>query len=256
MITSIATIVLIMFLYMTGWFLLAMLRKRNDLADVAWGIGFIVVAGTSLLLSETPSGRGILVFCCVLLWGARLALHIGLRNRSKGEDHRYRQWREEWGEHFVIRSYLQVFLLQGVLLLLVSAPVILVTGNSGPPLDYAVLPGLAVWLFGFVFETVGDYQLACFKRRAENKGRIMRYGLWRYTRHPNYFGEVTLWWGIWLMALPLPGGWLSIIGPLTITFLILKVSGIPLLERKYQGNPEFEEYKRQTSAFWPLPPKE
>jgi len=241
--------------YMTGWFIAAQVRGRNDIADVAWGLGFILAAVVSLLAGGTYPLRGVLVSGLVLIWGVRLALHIHGRNRGKGEDKRYRKWREEWGKWFVPRSFLQVYMLQGILLLVVSTPVIFVNQAPAAPLGWLDLLGLVIWLYGFGFESIGDWQLLKFIRNPDNKGKLMTSGLWRYTRHPNYFGEVTLWWGLWLMILTLPGGWLAVIGPLTITFLILKVSGIPMLEKHYEGRADFEEYKRRTSAFFPLPPK-
>jgi steroid 5-alpha reductase family enzyme len=242
-------------LYMTSWFIAAQVRGRNDIADVAWGLGFILVAIVSLVTGGVHSARGLLVSGLVLAWGIRLALHIHSRNRGKGEDPRYRKWREEWGEWFVLRSFLQVFMLQGILLLMVAMPVVFVNQAAAAPLGWLDLLGLAVWLCGFGFETIGDWQLLSFIRDPANKGKLMTRGLWRYTRHPNYFGEVTLWWGVWLMTLALPGGWLTIIGPLTITTLILKVSGIPMLEKPYEDRADFQEYKLRTSAFFPLPPK-
>ena len=242
-------------LYMTGWFIAAQVRGRNDIADVAWGLGFILAAAISLLAGGVYSLRGLLVSGLVLVWGIRLAAHIHSRNRGRGEDKRYRKWREEWGKWFVLRSFLQVFMLQGLFLLLVALPVIFVNQAPAAPLGLLDLLGLAIWLTGFTFETVGDRQLLDFIRDPANKGKLMTSGLWRYTRHPNYFGEVTLWWGIWLMTLALPGGWLTIIGPITITFLILQVSGIPMLEKHYEDRADFQEYKRRTSAFFPLPPK-
>jgi steroid 5-alpha reductase family enzyme len=155
----------------------------------------------------------------------------------------------------VPRSFLQVFMLQGLLLLLVAIPVIFVNQAPEAPLGWLDVLGLAIWMYGFAFEAIGDWQLLQFIRDPTNKGRLMTTGLWRYTRHPNYFGEVTLWWGIWLMTLTLPGGWLTIIGPLTITTLILKVSGIPMLEKPYEERTDFQEYKRRTSVFFPLPPQ-
>jgi len=241
-------------LYMTGWFIAAQIRGRNDIADVAWGLGFTLVAVVSLVAGDVYSPRGLLVSGLVLAWGLRLALHIHNRNRGRGEDPRYRQWREEWGKWFVLRSFLQVFMLQGALLLLVAVPIVFVNTAPAGPLGWLDLLGLAVWLYGFGFEAVGDWQLLKFIRNPGNKGKLMTSGLWRYTRHPNYFGEVTLWWGIWLMTLCLPGGWLTIVGPLTITILILKVSGIPMLEKPYEDRADFQEYKRRTSAFFPLPP--
>ena len=241
--------------YMTGWFIAAQIRGRNDIADVAWGLGFVLAAAVSLVAGNLYSPRALLVSTLVLLWGLRLALHIHSRNRGKGEDPRYRKWREEWGRWFVLRSFLQVFMLQGVLLLLVAVPIVFANTADARPLGWRDLPGLLIWLYGFIFEAVGDWQLLTFIRNPSNKGKLMTSGLWSYTRHPNYFGEVTLWWGIWLMTLALPGSWLTIIGPLTITFLILKVSGIPMLEKPYEDRADFQEYKRRTSAFIPLPPK-
>ncbi len=241
--------------YMTGWFIASQIKGRNDIADVAWGLGFILAAAVSLFAGTVHSPRGLLVSGLVLIWGIRLALHIHSRNSGRGEDPRYRKWREEWGKWFVLRSFLQVFMLQGILLLLVAVPVIFV--NQAPPTTFGWLDllGLAVWLYGFAFEAVGDWLLLRFIRNPANKGKLMTTGLWRYTRHPNYFGEVTLWWGIWLIACAPPGGWLTVVGPLTITILILKVSGIPMLEAPYEERADFQEYKRVTSPFFPLPPK-
>ena len=241
--------------YMTGWFIAAQIRGRNDIADVAWGLGFILAAAISLLAAGIYPLRGLLVSGLVLIWGIRLAAHIHSRDRGKGEDPRYRTWREEWGKWFVLRSFLQIFMLQGMLLLTVALPVVFINQAPPAPLGLFDLLGLAIWLTGFCFEAVGDRQLLTFIRDPANRGKLMTSGLWRYTRHPNYFGEVTLWWGIWLMTLALPGGWLTIIGPITITFLILKVSGIPMLEKRYEDRADFQEYKRRTSAFFPLPPK-
>ena len=241
--------------YMTVWFVVAMWRRRNDVADVAWGLGFVLVGSTSLLLHTPAGGRSMLVTALVAAWGIRLALHIHLRNRVKPEDFRYRQWREQWGTSVLIRSYLQVFLLQGVLLVLVSTPVIHVNSVINPELGYGDVLGVLIWSIGFLFEAVGDYQLMRFAGNPRNKGRIMTSGLWRLTRHPNYFGEVVLWWGIFLIVLSAPGGWRTIVGPVTITLLILQVSGIPMLEARYRGNAQYDAYRRSTSSFFPLPPR-
>jgi len=240
--------------YMTVWFVIALMKGRNDIVDVAWGPGFILAAFVSLLVGGAYSGRGLLISLLVLLWGTRLALHIHARNRGKEEDHRYRKWREEWGDSFFVRSFLEIFMLQGVLLVVVAIPVIFVNASPSVPFSKLNWVGVAVWLTGFYFEAMGDWQLLRFIREPVNRGKLMTAGLWRYTRHPNYFGEVTLWWGIWLMTLGVPGAWLTIIGPLTITLLILKVSGVPMLERHYEGRADYEEYRRRTSAFFPRPP--
>lgn len=249
------TLALILIGYMTSWFIISLIKKRNDVADVAWGLGFIVIVWTSFFLSENSGARGLLVGVLVSIWGLRLAWHIHARNRSKAEDYRYLAWRQEWGRSFYLRSYLQVYILQGFLLFLIALPIMAINKNNGLPLGLLDFVGLIVWTIGFYFEARGDAELAQFLKNPENKGKIMQNGLWAYTRHPNYFGEVTLWWGIWIISLSSSFDFLSIIGPLTITFLILKVSGIPLLEKKYEGRPDFEAYKRKTSVFLPLPPK-
>lgn len=245
----------VLFAYMTFWFVVSLLFKRNDVADVAWGLGFVLMAWTSFFLSSGLDIRGLLVCVLVSIWGLRLALHIYNRNKGKAEDYRYLAWRREWGNWFYLRSYLQVYLLQGFFLFLIVLPVLLINASTGPVLSALDAVGVAVWLVGFYFESVGDAQLARFIKNPENKGKLMQSGLWAYTRHPNYFGEATQWWGIWLIALSVPNGWMGVIGPITITFLLLKVSGIPLLEKKMAENPAFAEYKRRVSIFLPLPPK-
>jgi steroid 5-alpha reductase family enzyme len=152
-------------------------------------------------------------------------------------------------------AYLKVFMLQGLLMLLVATPIIWV--NLHPVSEFGVLGalGLLVWVSGFLFESIADYQLARFKQDPRNRGQIIQTGLWAYSRHPNYFGEVLLWWGIGLLALSSPYGWVGLLGPATITFLILKVSGVPMLEKHMEGKASFREYQRRVSFFLPLPPK-
>lgn len=246
---------LIVLVYMSAWFVISVLKKRNDVADVAWGLGFVLLAWLSFSLAGTNGQRGVLTCLLVSIWGLRLAWHIHTRNKGKAEDYRYQQWRNEWGKWFYPRSYVQVYLLQGALLFLISLPVLVINRQVGSPLGLLDAGGAALWLLGFSFEAVGDAQLAEFIKNPANKGKLMQSGLWAYTRHPNYFGEVTQWWGIWLIALSAPNGWLTVIGPMTITFLILKVSGIPLLEKKMAENPAFAEYKRTVSLFIPFPKK-
>ncbi len=254
MIPLILSLLPIVFGYMCVWFLISLFIKRNDVADVAWGLGFILVAYYTYLTHPITS-LSIVAVTLVSVWGLRLALHIYSRNRKKKEDSRYRAWRKEWGSWFYVRSFFQVYLLQGLLLLLVSmAPISVII--SGQELQWYHVFGIFVWLFGFYFEAVGDFQLAKFIKNKNNAGKIMTKGLWAYTRHPNYFGEVTQWWGIWLLALPSTYALFGIIGPLTISFLILKVSGIPMLEKKYEGNKEFESYKRRVSSFIPRFPQD
>lgn len=247
--------ILLVFLYMTTWFFISLWKKRNDLADIAWGLGFILITLSSLFYQNNFSLRAILVALLVLAWGLRLSIHIFLRNKNKKEDFRYKKWRAEWGKLFYIRSYLQIFLLQGLLMLTIALPVIIVMAYSHSPLAWLDLIGLLVWLTGFYFEASADYQLKRFLAHPANQGRIMTQGVWRYSRHPNYFGEIAQWWGIFIIALSVPYGLYGIIGPLAITLLILKVSGVPMLEKRYQDNPAYQEYKKKTSIFFPLPPK-
>ncbi|MDX9787476.1 MAG: DUF1295 domain-containing protein [Desulfobacterales bacterium] len=238
------------------WFGLAVLRKRNDVADMAWGLGFILTTAVVVLYKDAAiSLRGWLMVLLVSVWGIRLAIHIGMRHRRKGEDVRYQNWRKAWGKHALLFAYCQVFLLQGLLVLIIAFPVTWTMMAPVTPFGMIDVIGMVLWLTGFLFEAIGDYQLRSFKKHPENRGQIIQSGLWKYSRHPNYFGEVLLWWGIYCISLETPGGWMTIIGPLMITYLILFVSGIPMLEKTYQGNPEYGRYAMRTSRFFPMPPK-
>jgi len=247
---------IIILCYMTLVFAIALIRKDNSIVDIAWGLGFVVVALSILLLNGEFTSRQLLVTTLVAVWGLRLAISIYMRNRGRGEDFRYRKWRQEWGRYWVVRSYLQVFILQGFMMLLIATPFIIInSSDGGGSLYWLDILGVSIWLLGFLFETIGDYQLRQFVTNADNKGKVLDTGLWRYSRHPNYFGEVVQWWGIFIIALAVPHGWLGVFGPLTITLLILKVSGVPLLERTLAKNPDYQEYAKRTSVFIPLPPK-
>lgn len=241
------------FVYMSAWFIVALIKKRNDVADIAWGLGFVLVAWLSFYLSGF-SLRALIVNLLVTVWGLRLAWHIYNRNKNKPEDPRYAEWRATW-KNFYVRSFLQIFMLQGVLLFLISIPVIFINHSVSPYFGITEAIGILVWTVGFYFESTADSQLKKFISDPANKGHIMDRGLWKYSRHPNYFGEITQWWGIFITALSIPSGYLTIIGPLTITTLILFVSGVPLLEKKSAEKAGWEEYKKKTSVFVPLPPK-
>lgn len=245
----------VIWVYMSVWFLVSVSIKRNDVADVAWGLGFVVASIASFINLENRSFTAILVTILVLIWGLRLTWHIGLRNIKKSEDYRYKAWRDSWGKWFVIRSYLQIYMFQGFLMLIIVSPVLLIYTFATEATHPLVYIGVIVWLFGFLFESIGDKQLRTFISDPKNKGNIMQDGLWKYTRHPNYFGEVTQWWAIGLIALGYSYGWTGLIGPITITFLIVKVSGVPLLEEKYADNTKYQEYKLRTSMLIPLPEK-
>ncbi len=250
-------LLLLIWIYATGIFMLSLILRRNDIADVAWGAGFVVIGGWFLFRGATHS-TFILVFALVFLWAFRLALHIGLRLKGKPEDFRYRQWREAWGKTFLWRSYLQVYLLQGAFMLVVAAPIVAAgigTDTDGWWARLVQFSGVLIFGIGMFFETVGDYQLSRFLKQRKDKEAVLDSGLWRYTRHPNYFGEILVWWGIFLAALPVNGGWWSVIGPLTITYLLVFVSGVPMLERRYEGHKGYQAYKKRTSALIPRRPR-
>lgn len=231
-------------------YLLSLLLRNQGIVDVVWGLG---IASSALIVYRlNPSYLTLVLATLTLAWGVRLAAHIALRNLGKPEDFRYANWRKEWGYWFVIRSFFQVFLLQWLIMQLVVLPLTLSANLTLP--WWGWLLGITIWLLGFCFEAIGDYQLSVFLSNKKRKAKLMTTGLWRYTRHPNYFGEATLWWGIGILSYLSSHNILAFLGPLTINFLLLKVSGIPMLEAKYKGRKDWAAYARQTSAFFPLPP--
>jgi steroid 5-alpha reductase family enzyme len=245
---------LVVFFYMAFWFFIAQARKRNDTADIAWGIGFFTLALSLFLFKDPSSTKSLIVLSMVGIWAFRLALHIAVRHAGKPEDGRYITMREKW-KYKTLQAYTNVFLSQGFLLLVVGVPIMLFFNEPNSDLGLVNYAGLLIWLIGMFFESVGDYQLAQFIKNPKNKGKIMMSGLWKYTRHPNYFGEISLWWGFWLFS-GFSQYWVfGILGPLTITGLILGVSGIPMLEKRYKGNKDYKAYQKKTSAFFPLPTK-
>lgn len=242
---------------MTGLWLLSLWLRNSSIVDIFWGVGFVLATWTYYALTPGGfAGRKLLTCLLVSLWGLRLALYILRRNWGKPEDYRYAAWRRDNGPRWWWISFFQVFLIQGILLWLISAP-LLAAQLSPVPLRLTWLDGLAVlaWGVGFSFEAGGDWQLARFKAEPANRGKLLTSGLWRYTRHPNYFGDAAQWWGFYLLAL-VAGGWWTVFSPLLMTFLLLRVSGVRLLEKSLQGaKPGYEEYARRTSAFFPLPPR-
>jgi len=247
MYTEIALLVL---LYMSLVFILAQIVKDNSIVDIFWGLGFILIAIYSLIQDTEPDLRKYIVTFLVALWGIRLSVHVFLRNRGKGEDFRYRHWRETW-KFFILRSYVQIFLLQGVFMYIIAFPVYYINFYSKEPLGFWDTLGLVVFGSGFLIESIADYQLMNFKKDPGNKGKLMRSGLWEISRHPNYFGEALIWWGISFYALNLPYGWTTLISPVVITLLLRFVSGVPMLEKKYAGRPDWEDYKGKTAPFIP-----
>jgi steroid 5-alpha reductase family enzyme len=189
-------------------------------------------------------------------WGIRLAAHVASRTRGKPEDFRYAEMRRRWGKRAPLFSYTHVFILQGVLLLIVAYPIVLIHAHPSVPIGITDMLGVLVWCGGFAMEAAADAQLSRFARfRKSPENPILTDGLWRFSRHPNYFGEAVLWWGIFLLTVRVPWGWTGVISPLLIGFLLRFVSGVPLLEKKYADNPWFREYAKRTSVFVPWFPK-
>lgn len=241
---------------MTVLWLISLARRDASIVDAFWGPGFGVAALAYFAITHGWLARQLLVTALVLIWGVRLGVHIFRRNHGKGEDYRYAAWRAQYGPNYWWISFFQVFVLQGVLMWLISAPVLAAMIHAEPNTFTALdALGLAVWLIGFSFETVGDWQLARFKANPANRGKVMMTGLWRYTRHPNYFGDACVWWGIWLIAGSVPLGWITLFAPLLMTFLLVRVSGVSLLEQRMMQRPEYRAYAERTSAFFPLSPK-
>jgi steroid 5-alpha reductase family enzyme len=247
-----AMLAVMLWVYMSVWFVVSLVQKRNDVADVAWGLGFVLCAWVSWIAGPQTS-VGFLVTLLVTIWGTRLAWHIHARHVGKPEDYRYAAWRAAWGKWFVIRSYAQIYLLQGALLYCIALPVIVINDTWSAAVPVGAIAGACIWAVGFFFESVGDAQLRAFLRNPANRGKLMQEGLWKYTRHPNYFGEVTQWWGIWVIAGSFGGAWWTVVGPFVITVLILKVSGVPMLEVKMKQHPDFAVYAKRTSMFIPMP---
>lgn len=250
---TLGLIAIVLFIYFTALFLWAQVLENNSIVDLAWGIGFIIVAFSGYLVMPQKTTVASITVLLVTIWGLRLFFHLAKRNIGKPEDYRYVNMRKRWGNHWPrLKAYLNVFVLQGVLLTIVSMPIILVTTSSKNGFYWWNVVGLVVWLVGFYFEVLGDYQLTVFKRNTQNKGKLITTGLWGLTRHPNYFGEALAWWGIYLITLNTPRNIWGFIGPLAITLLLLFVSGVPLLEQKYKDRPDFIEYANKTPKFVPF----
>ena len=239
-----------------GW-ILSLVKKNVTLVDSLWGMGFVLIAWITFGLSDGYNGRQLLLAGLTTVWGLRLSAHLSWRNWGKGEDPRYGSWRQASGERFWIISLFKVFLLQALFLWVIALAIQYGQVSPQPahwtPLDFL---GFIIWLVGFVFESVGDWQLARFKADSANRGKVMDRGLWAYSRHPNYFGESLIWWGLFLIALSTPNSWWTVISPLIITAVLLKMTGIPLMERTIvDKRPGYRDYIRRTSAFIPWFPR-
>ena len=238
----------LLFLYMSLGSLLALAKKRADLADVAWGLGFLLVAWASLFLGQ-PTLYGLIVNFLVTIWALRLIFHIYIRNRSRDEDFRYRALKKRWGKNVKLKVFSEVFLLQGCILFVFALPIVWIhTHPVNLPVQILWL-ALPIWLSGFALETMADRELTFFKNEPSNRGKLLTVGVWSYVRHPNYLGELLQWWAIWLMAAGLPFGWVFVISPLLLTFLIVKVSGVKPLEEKMKQHVDFKVYAEKTPSL-------
>ncbi|MBL8202093.1 MAG: DUF1295 domain-containing protein [Chromatiales bacterium] len=239
-------------LMFVAW-LMSLPLRNVAIVDVFWGLAVAGAGATWLLLAE-PGPRGTLAAGLAVLWAARLALHILWRSRGKGEDRRYQVIRARNAPNFAFKSLYLVFALQAVLAWVIALP--LFGAITGPaPLGPVDVCAVLLWLAGFLMQAVADLQMARFQQRPGAEGAVMDRGLWRYSRHPNYFGETLMWWSLWLIAAA-GGAWWTIVGPLLLTFLLLKVSGVALTEKDIATRrPEYRAYIRRTSAFVPLPPR-
>ena len=253
LLTTLAVTLAIMFVL---W-LVSLPMKNASIVDIFWGAGFAVIALVTFALTDGYRPRKLLITSLALIWGVRLAIYIGWRNAGKGEDFRYQAMRKRYGTRFAVISLFTVFVLQGVLMWVISLPLQWAQIAREPArLTWLDFLGAGVWAIGLSFEAIGDWQLARFKSNPANKGKVMNRGLWAYTRHPNYFGDALLWWGVFLIALACPRVWWICVSPVLMTTMLMKVSGVALLEKTLvKTKPEYRDYVRRTSAFLPLPPK-
>ena len=248
--------VAIVALMLVMWVISVVLTNAS-IVDIVWGLGFVLVAwAVRLTTDQGDDARQWLLVAMTTAWGLRLAVHLFIRNHGHGEDYRYRAMRKHYGPRFGVISLYSVFGLQGLLMFVVSLPVQLGQADPTPGLGVVAAVGVALWAIGMFFESVGDAQLARFKANPDNAGRVMNQGLWRYTRHPNYFGDACVWWGIGIVAAETGAGAWGLIGSAVMTFLLRRVSGVTMLEKTIgRRRAGYDEYIRTTSPFIPRPPR-
>lgn len=238
-------------------FVVGSIRKDNSIVDVFYGLAFIIATSAVAFMLGVENIAGCIVLILIALWGVRLSYRIIKRHR--GEDPRYRKWREEWMAkgrlYFYIRSFLQVYVLQGGIILIILLPTLGLISQTRVPLFYVLVFGVFLWLVGFLFEVITDAQLDRYIKKPDPKPAIFTEGLYNYSRHPNYFGEATCWWAIWFITVAaVPSLWWTIISPLTITYVLVAISA-PMLERSFEGREGWETYRNTISYFLPLPPR-
>lgn len=244
-------------LLMTGGWMISLVRHNVTIADSLWGLGFVLIAWLTFFSSNGFLIRKALLVLLVSLWGLRLYFHLSTRNRGKDEDPRYAQWRKKHGPNFWLISLFKVFLIQALFQWAIALGLQYGQVSELPArltlFDFA---GVIIWTAGFIIESIADWQLSVFMKHPENKGKIMNTGLWRFSRHPNYFGESLIWWGIFVIVLATPWGIWTIISPLLITYTLLRITGVSLMEEmEFSNNPDYQKYVSTTSAFIPWFPK-
>ncbi len=252
------TSALVLLVCVTLLWLVSLRLRDSSIVDIFWGLGFVLVAWVAFTLGDGAAPRKLWASVLTTLWGVRLSAYLAWRNlrKGKGEDPRYQAMRQRHGDSWPLRSLFIVFLLQGALIFVISLP-LQVAASLPNPSSLGITDGIGIVLViaGTLFETTADLQLARWKRRPENRGQVMTEGLWRYTRHPNYFGDFTVWWGLFCLAASTGTGVWTILSPLLMSFLLMRVSGVPLLEQAMQNRPGYADYVRRTSGFFPRPPR-
>lgn len=257
MISLFSQAALIIFILVTLLWMWSVLIKNVSIVDIFWGLGFVVVNTFYVFVSGELNDRKIVILTLVSIWGLRLAVYLAYRNIGKGEDFRYQEFRKNYGpKRYWWFSYFQTFLLQGALIMIISLPFLGISASTSAGnlhvLDYI---GMGVWLIGFTFEAGGDFQLMRFKKNTKNKGKVLNKGFWKYTRHPNYFGDSAVWWAYAIFSIAAGGYW-HIIGAIIMTLLIIKVSGVSLLEKTLkETKPQYRAYIQKTNSFFPWFPE-
>ncbi len=242
---------------MTTLWIVSVMIKNVSIVDLFWGLGFVITALFYFVKTDGFEIRKIILLSMVSIWGLRLSIYLAIRNIGKGEDFRYKQFRIKYGiKRYWWISFFQTFLLQGILMWLISVPLLGAQfSGQNSSLGLTDYIGISIWVIGLCFEAGGDFQLMRFKADPTNKGKVLNTGFWRYTRHPNYFGDSAVWWGFGLISIA-AGNYYAILGSVLMTALIIKVSGVALLEKSLkEQKPEYKEYIRKTSAFLPWFPK-
>lgn len=241
---------IIIFIYFLIFFIVGTIIKNNSIVDIGWGFGFVLTAWL-LFIINGYNLVALIINILVSLWGLRLFYHILKRNAFKEEDFRYKKWREQWGKYVIPRAFFQVYMLQGVFMFVVGLTVNYVNVVK-LNFNWYILIGVVVWIIGYLFEVIGDKQLKDHINNEAMKGKLLKTGLWKHTRHPNYFGEALMWWGIYIIVIMASNAWYLVVSPLSITILLRFVSGVPLLERKMKERDGWDEYAKHTSAFIPF----